>query len=122
VGMIPPTQLEIKMPLNPLKDKRIGPRWGRSPQFRHRRVCNLGFKTNVEALVVYIHENPGTTSNSSLNYLYTASGRLGERPAGWGSWYFSRIGMGGVHWKKEGASRRSGWTLTASGEERFKNL
>ena len=126
--MIPPTQLEIKMPLNPLKDKRIGPilrRWRQNDSFRHRRVCNLGFKTNVEALVVYIHENPGTSSTSALNYLYAASGRLGERPAGWGSWYFSRIrgfgGMGGIHWKK-GPGHRGGWTLTTRGQELFENL
>lgn len=113
------------MPLNPLKDNRLGPRWGRSPQFRHRRVCHLGFATNVEALVDYIHENPGTSSTSALDYLYTASGRLGKRPPGWGCWYFARVrglgGMAGILWKK-GPGHRGGWTLTPRGEERFENL
>ena len=113
------------MPLNPLKDNRIGPRWGRAPGFRHLRVCNLGFSTNVEALIVYIHDNPGTRSGAALDYLYKASGRLGARPAGWGCWYFASTrglgGMGGIHWRK-GPGRRGGWTLTPRGEARFENL
>ena len=117
------------MPLNPLKDKRIGPQWRgallAAGNFRHRRVCNLGFLTNVEALVVYLHNNPGATTGAALDYLYGASGRLGKRPSGWGCWYFSSPrglgGMAGILWKK-GPNRRSGWTLTPRGEVRLSNL
>lgn len=111
------------MPLNPLKDNRLGPRWGHSPDFRHRRVCHLGFATNVEALVDYIHENPGCPSGVALDWLYTASGRGGKRPPGWGCWYFSHSlgGMGGILWKK-GPGHRGGWTLTPRGAARFENL
>jgi hypothetical protein len=117
------------MPLNPLKDKRIGPQWRgallAAGNFRHRRVCNLGFLTNVEALAVYLHNNPGATTGAALDYLYEASGRLGKRPPGWGCWYFSSTrglgGMGGILWKK-GPNRLSGWTLTPRGEERLSNL